>query len=232
MPEDRNTNRTSSKLNSFFRDGAKKMSNGFQNFVNDMGHAFADDPLDVPSSSDTIGANSPGVLTFNLGVSIEEVTTGCTKKLKISRQAKIFTSNGSFYVEDAILEVPIKKGLRAGTRITFPNAGDRYPGQEPASLLVTIFDKRHQLYTRDKDDVIYKCIVPLYDAVCGCTIDVPLILGGTRQVIKPGKVYRIRGEGIPNNRSGVRGDIIVTFEIDFPKQTRPDLKEFIRQMYN
>uniref|UniRef100_A0A0M3I529 DnaJ homolog dnj-20 n=1 Tax=Ascaris lumbricoides TaxID=6252 RepID=A0A0M3I529_ASCLU len=180
----------------------------------------------------------PFMRTLNNVLEIQPLYSTVTTSARLpprSFQRKVFSAGGSFYTEDAILEVPIKKGLRAGSRITFPNAGDRYPQKKADDLVVIIYDKSHQQYTRDKDDVTYKCNLPISDALCGCTLHIPLILGGTHQmtiteVIQPGTTRRIRGEGIPNNRTGVRGDLIVVFDINFPKRIHPDLKEVLRRI--
>uniref|UniRef100_A0A915BWZ7 Chaperone DnaJ C-terminal domain-containing protein n=1 Tax=Parascaris univalens TaxID=6257 RepID=A0A915BWZ7_PARUN len=204
MSEDKNGNKSTNMLNNLIKDGVKKFSDGLQNIANNMDHPFTGKFPDAPSTSSNNSVPT-GLITFDLGITIQEVTTGCIKKLKISR--KVFSADGSFYTEDSILEVPIKKGLRAGSRITFPNAGDRYPQKKADDLVVIIYDKPNQQYIRDKDDVTYRCNLSISDALCGCILHIPLILGGTYQmtitdVIQPGTTRRIRGEGIPNNRTG------------------------------
>jgi DnaJ family protein B protein 4 len=53
--------------------------------------------------------------------------TGCTKKMKIKRKTFDNQTNKQS-VEDRILEVPIKKGLKPGSKIKFAGVGDQVEG--------------------------------------------------------------------------------------------------------
>jgi DnaJ family protein B protein 4 len=62
-----------------------------------------------------------------LAVSLEELYSGTTKKMKIKR--KTYDSDtGRQSTQDRILEVPIKKGLKAGSKIKFSDVGDQVEG--------------------------------------------------------------------------------------------------------
>jgi DnaJ family protein B protein 4 len=62
-----------------------------------------------------------------LPVALEDLFTGCTKKLKIKRKTFDNQTNKQS-VEDRILEVPIKKGLKPGSKIKFAGVGDQVEG--------------------------------------------------------------------------------------------------------
>jgi len=62
-----------------------------------------------------------------LPVTLEELFTGTTKKMKIKRKT-YDPATGKQSMEDRILEVPIKKGLKAGSKIKFSNVGDQVEG--------------------------------------------------------------------------------------------------------
>jgi DnaJ family protein B protein 4 len=67
------------------------------------------------------------VLEKPLPVSLEELYKGTTKKMKIKRK-KFDANTGKQIVEDRILEVPIKPGLKAGSKIKFKDVGDQVEG--------------------------------------------------------------------------------------------------------
>lgn len=81
------------------------------------------------------GAAPKPKVTANLVLTLEQLFTGCTKKLKIKRSSK------KLQREDAkVVEVNVKPGWKAGTKITFANEGDelpngqaRHPPQIPTS---------------------------------------------------------------------------------------------------
>jgi DnaJ family protein B protein 4 len=62
-----------------------------------------------------------------LPVTLEEMYKGTTKKMKIKRK-KFDPATGIQSTEDRILEVPIKAGLKAGSKIKFKDVGDQVEG--------------------------------------------------------------------------------------------------------
>lgn len=62
-----------------------------------------------------------------LAVSLEDLYSGTTKKLKIKRKT-FDAETGRQSTQDRILEVPIKKGLKAGSKIKFSDVGDQVEG--------------------------------------------------------------------------------------------------------
>lgn len=62
-----------------------------------------------------------------LPVSLEELFNGTTKKMKIKRKT-YDQATGKQSIQDRILEVPIKKGLKAGSKIKFSDVGDQVEG--------------------------------------------------------------------------------------------------------
>lgn len=156
----------------------------------------------------------------DLPVSLEDICTGCTKKMKITRN--ISQPNGQTIKEEKILTIDIKPGWKAGTKITFPKEGDQTPYNVPADVVFVIRDKRHPQFTRDGNDIRYKARISLKDALCGTTIYVPTIGNRTiplrlSEVIKPNTVRHIKGEGVPlAKQPSKRGDLIIEFEILFP----------------
>ena len=62
-----------------------------------------------------------------LSLTLEELFKGTTKKMKIGRK-KFDATSGKRTVEDRILEVPIKPGLKAGSKIKFKDVGDQVEG--------------------------------------------------------------------------------------------------------
>lgn len=73
-------------------------------------------------------AATPEVTTVErpLPVSLEDMFSGVTKKMKIKR--KIFDETGKRINTDTVLEVPIKPGLKKGSRIRFHGVGDQEEG--------------------------------------------------------------------------------------------------------
>ena len=78
-------------------------------------------------------------------------------------------------------------------------------------------------------------MIDILQALCGARAEVPL-LGGERMVInlqdeivKPSSVKRIVGKGLPNPKDpGRKGDLIVSFDIVFPKSLSQSTRDLFR----
>ncbi|CAI4232888.1 unnamed protein product [Auanema sp. JU1783] len=168
-----------------------------------------------------------------LQVSMEDILSGCTKKMKITR--KILTE-GSHKVEDKVLTVSIKPGWKSGTKITFPKEGDQFPGRTPADIVFIIKDKPHPKFKREGQDIRFIQKIRLSEALTGGTFEIPLLGGGSNQltindVITPGSTRRITNKGLPNPKSpSSRGDIIVEFDVVFPRSLNDAQKAAIKNL--
>lgn len=199
---------------------------------------FGDDDFDFPCPDPfkkQQAVQDPPIET-PIQVSLEELATGCTKRLKISRQ--VLSPSGGASREEKILTLDIKPGWKAGTKITFAQHGDQKPGRIPADIIFIISDKPHQYFKRDADNnLLYTAKVGLRDALVGCLLQIPTIDGRVltiqlNEVIQPGTQKRIPREGLPLPKSpGGQGDMIVTFDVEFPTnlsmQQRQDLASLV-----
>uniref|UniRef100_A0A674CGU4 DnaJ heat shock protein family (Hsp40) member B5 n=1 Tax=Salmo trutta TaxID=8032 RepID=A0A674CGU4_SALTR len=192
-----------------------------------------DDPFTSFTHFGFPGGQDPPVV-HELKVSLEEIFHGCTKRMKITRR-RLNADGRSSRTEDKILNIVIKRGWKEGTKITFPKEGDETPENIPADIAFVLKDKGHAHFRRDSSNIIYTCNISLKEALCGCTVNIPTLDNRViplpcHDVIKPGTVKRLRGEGLPLPKSPTqRGDLIVGFTVHFPDRIPPQSREIIRQ---
>ncbi|KAK2837338.1 hypothetical protein Q5P01_014550 [Channa striata] len=173
-------------------------------------------------------------VVHELKVSLEEIFHGCTKRMKITRR-RLNPDGRSMRTEDKILNIVIKKGWKEGTKITFPKEGDETPENIPADIAFVLKDKGHPHFKRDGSNIIYNCKISLKEALCGCIVSIPTLENRVislpcHDIIKPGTVKRLRGEGLPFPKNpSQRGDLIVEFSVCFPDRIPPQSREIIRQ---
>uniref|UniRef100_A0A3P9KE52 Zgc:122979 n=1 Tax=Oryzias latipes TaxID=8090 RepID=A0A3P9KE52_ORYLA len=169
----------------------------------------------------------------DLLVTLEDVMHGCTKHVKVTR-SRLNPDGRSLRSEEKVLNVVVKKGWKAGTKITFPREGDETPGSGPADITFILRDEEHPTYRRDGSNIVYTAQITLKEALCGCTVNVPTLDSRMMplpcsDVIKPGAVRRLRGEGLPLPKSpSQRGDLMVEFQVLFPDRIPPQSREIIK----
>ncbi|XP_057305694.1 dnaJ homolog subfamily B member 1-like [Hydractinia symbiolongicarpus] len=181
------------------------------------------------------GSRKDPAVEQNLPVTFEELFTGATKKMKITRNVLVPGTNTT-RSEPKILEIKIKKGWKEGTKITFPKEGNQTSGSTPADIVFKIVDKPHKTFTRDADNnLIYRHKISLKQALIGVHVDVPTIdgrhIGVEVSQASPTTKRIIKEEGLPLPKTPERrADLIVEFEILFPKNLSPEQKNSLKQI--
>lgn len=187
------------------------------------------------SHSSVVKKQQDPPVIHDLQVTLEEVLSGCTKKMKISRK-RLNPDRRTVRAEDKILEVQIKKGWKEGTKVTFPKEGDETPRNIPADVVFVLKDKPHPVFKRDGSDIVYTAKISLRDALCGCTVNAPTLDGRvitvpSTDIVHPGMKQRISGEGLPYpKRPDRRGDLMVDYEVKFPDRLSQSARDTIAQV--
>lgn len=174
-------------------------------------------------------------IEHDLYVTLEDINAGCQKKMKISKM--VMSQDGSARKEEKILNINVKPGWKAGTKITFPKEGDQVPGKVPADIVFIIRDKPHSHFRREGSDIKYTSKISLRQALCGTVIKVPTLYGETLtistvgEVVKPNTVKRLQGRGLPFPKEpSRRGDLLVAFDIQFPNQLNQGAKDILADL--
>jgi DnaJ family protein B protein 4 len=158
-----------------------------------------------------------------LDLALEELFAGATKRRRVTRRIVDAASGRALPVEET-LEIAVKPGWKAGTRVTFEGKGDERPGRPPQDLVFVVRQLPHARFKREGDDLVTTACVPLAAALtAGAAVEVRALDGRAlrlplREVARPGAALVARGEGMPvSKRPGERGDLRVKLEVDFPK---------------
>ena len=134
-----------------------------------------------------------------------------------------------------VLNVRIPPGMHDGQVIRV--AGEGEPGAVGAphgDLHVVVRVAEHKLFMREDDHLVLKMPISFTQAALGANVDVPSIDEGTDELTIPGgtqhgELFRIRGKGLPNLRSGRRGDLVVVVMIEVPTKLTGSQEELLRQ---
>lgn len=173
--------------------------------------------------SDGTGSNmpkKPPPVESKLPCSLEELYSGSTRKMKISRS--VVDANGRLAPETEILTIDVKPGWKKGTKITFPDKGNEQVNQLPADLVFVIDEKPHGVYKRDGNDLVVNQRVSLAEALGGTTVNLTTLDGRNltipvTDIVTPGFELVIAREGMPIVKEpGNRGDLKIKFDVKFP----------------
>ncbi|KAJ4324213.1 Molecular chaperone (DnaJ super) [Neodidymelliopsis sp. IMI 364377] len=167
-----------------------------------------------------------------LAVTLEELFNGTTKKLKIKRKT-YDQATGKQSTQDRILEVPIKKGLKAGSKIKFSDVGDQVEGGTQ-DLHFVVSEKPHPLFTREGDDIKRTIELDLKEALTGWrrtvqTIDGKQLSVGSGGPTGPTWTERYPNLGMPKSKKPAeRGEFVVGVKIKFPTSLTTQQKDQLK----
>ncbi|KAF4555763.1 DnaJ C terminal domain-containing protein 4 [Elsinoe fawcettii] len=126
-------------------------------------------------------------------------------------------------VERKVLHVHVDKGVKSGTKLNFNGEGDQMPGVEPGDVQFEIEQKPHARFQRRGDDLFFRAEIDLLTALAGGAIYIEhlderwlTVEIAPGDVIAPGEVKVIRGQGMPSYRHHDFGNLYVQFDVKFP----------------
>lgn len=138
--------------------------------------------------------------------------------------------NGKKIVQERkVLEVRIDKGMEDGQQITFKEEADQAPNTIPGDVIIVVDEKPHERFNRKRNDLFVDMEVDLLTALAGgkmyidhldkhtLSVDIP-----AGEVIKPGDMKVLRGQGMPSYRHHEMGDLYVTLKVKFPDALSPE----------
>jgi len=166
-------------------------------------------------------------IVHELPVSLEELYAQKTKRIKVNRQVQ--KQDGSVLEEEKVLEVPLKAGVKNGSKIRFEREGDQLLGYQPSDIVFQIKIKPHDRFEVEGHNLIFTKNVTLLQALKSNfninlkTLDDRVLKIPVDEVVFPQYRKYVAGEGLPL-QSGGRGDLYVRFNIEFPKSLTKDQK--------
>ncbi|XP_008331222.1 dnaJ homolog subfamily B member 13-like [Cynoglossus semilaevis] len=169
-----------------------------------------------------------------LFLSLSDLFHGGTKKIRISR--RVMNEDGHMSsIKDKILSIDVSPGWKEGARIVFSKEGDQGPNNVPADVVFIVRQKSHPLFKRQDDDLLYMMQISLEMALTGFSLEVETLDGRLlripiNDIVHPSYTKVVTGEGMPLLHSpSQRGNLVITFDIDFPKKLSFEQKLLIKK---
>ncbi len=134
------------------------------------------------------------------------------------------------------LSIKVPAGIRDGQAIRVQGEGE--PGMNGGprgDLHVVVRIEEHELFLREDDHLILKMPMSYTHAALGANVDAPTLDGKSVPFrIEPGTQHgdlaRIKNHGLPNLRTGKRGDLIVVLTLEVPKKLTARQRELLTEL--
>ena len=138
-------------------------------------------------------------------------------------------------IDEQTYTVDVPAGVSHGSTLRLTGRGAVGPrGGAAGDLYVEIQVRPHAVFVRDGDTLLAELHVAMTQATLGALIDFDTI-DGTVEVDIPagsqaGKVFVIRGSGVPRLRGRGRGDLRLTLVVDTPTKLSEEEEALFRQL--
>ena len=132
-------------------------------------------------------------------------------------------------------DVEIPAGVDDGMQVRITGQGEPSPGDGPPGdcyCIVTILP--HSLFEREGQHLVCRMPITYSQAALGATLEVPTLNGPGTLVLPPGtqsgKVFQLKGKGMPDPRVIGLGDLLVQVNIEVPEKISGEEASLLRQL--
>jgi molecular chaperone DnaJ len=132
-------------------------------------------------------------------------------------------------------KVQIPSGVDSGTQIRL--AGEGQPGtyNGPAGSLYLVLNvKPHKFFRRRENDILLNLDINVAQAVLGAELEVPTVDGDEKLRIpsgtQPGKIFTLKGKGVPHLHKNGRGDQRVIVNVQIPSKLSKEQRELFEKL--
>jgi molecular chaperone DnaJ len=132
------------------------------------------------------------------------------------------------------VEVEFQAGVEGGMTLRVPgagNAGD--PGAPNGDLYCVVHEREHAVFQRSGADLLTEVPFSFPQLALGDKVEIPTLRGKVEMAIpagtQSGKVFRLRGQGLPSLDGRGRGDQLVRVFIEVPTKLTDRQKELLQE---
>jgi len=136
---------------------------------------------------------------------------------------------------EATVEVKVPPGVDTGTRLKLSAEGEPapVPGGAPGDLYVVLQVRDHPVFKREDTEILCEMPITFTQAALGAQIDVPTLDGPAKLKIpagtQSGKVFRMKGKGVPALQGTGRGDQHVRVLVETPTHLSREQKDLLER---
>lgn len=173
---------------------------------------------------------------------IQQMQTTCDKcngKGKIiDKKSLCVNCNGNGSTKDyTVFNLKIDAGTEDKKQIAFIGKGNQNLDSDNGDVIFIINQLENEQFKRIGNNLIYRKKINLVDALTYQryiikNINNNNLIINERRVIKPGSCHILKNEGMPVKNKNIYGDLIIIYDIVFPKIVSEDNKSKLINMFN
>jgi len=130
------------------------------------------------------------------------------------------------------IKVKIPAGVDTGSNLRVRGEGEAGTGGR-GDLYVIIDVQRHPVFERKGNDIIASVTISVTEAILGGEVQVPTLNGHVAMKIPPGtqsgKIFRLKGKGIPDVHGRGVGDELVKVNVEIPTRLNAEQRRLIEE---
>lgn len=154
------------------------------------------------------------------GVVIEDPCTVCRGQGRVAHKSD--------------LDVEVPAGVEEGMRLRVEGGGDAGdPGAPRGDLYCVIREVEHKVFQRTGPDLLTEVPFSLAQLALGTKVEIPTLRGSAEVTIpagtQVGRVFRLRGQGLPQLDGRGRGDQLMRVFLEVPTKLSDRQKELLRE---
>jgi molecular chaperone DnaJ len=133
--------------------------------------------------------------------------------------------------------VRIPAGIDNDSQIRLSGEGEAgLRGGSPGNLYATLSVPPHEFFIRDGDNIVYELPINFAQAALGAEVEVPTLDGKIKLKLsagsQAGKIFRLKGKGVPHLRRSGRGDQLVTLLVVTPESLNKRQRQLFEELAN
>ncbi len=137
--------------------------------------------------------------------------------------------------KNKVITINIPAGVDNGNTIPLRGQGEPgYKGGPSGDLYINIRVRNHSTFRRRGTDIFCEVPISIVKASLGGEIEIPTLTGKRKQKIEPGtqpgKVLKIKGEGIQNVRGSGKGDLYAEIKVEVPTKLNSKQKDLLEKL--
>ena len=132
------------------------------------------------------------------------------------------------------IEINVPAGVEEGVQLRVTGEGDAGPEGAPrGDLYCVIREKEHRAFQRSGPDVLTEVPFSFAQLTLGDKVEIPTLRGKVEMTVpsgtQSGKVFRLRGQGLPRLESRGKGDQLVRVFCEIPTKLTDRQEEILRE---